>query len=258
MPSCDTSSAGQAVSGLAVTFAAGHRPGVAEIAHLAAEGGQSHPSRIGFAITHQPEKVEGWLELLAGGLTFDLSGLAPAKALDSPLPGRHFGLPSDFVSNTDEAIRLVPGPHLAGGGALLPVVRMMVAIGSNLAGLAGVRAVSWLPAATWIEPILFSRMADQWLAGGAFPALGLTALNRRADGIVETHGLAFFIGRECRFSADLTASPEATAKLAVRVIHMLVEGPALVQATVITGPDGEEFIARPGTHDGWIHIERAA
>lgn len=174
-----------------------------------------------------------------------------------PAPGQQFGLPRDFSGADDEAIMLVPGPHLTGGGAMLPVVRVMMGLGSILTHVPGVRAVSWLPAATWMDPILFARMAEQWLGGGAFPALGLTALERRRDGTMESSGLAFFIGRECRFAPGLTASPTATAKLAVRVIHALVEGPPVTRPTALTGPEGEELIARPGAQDRWIHIELA-
>lgn len=56
------------------------RPDADAIAALASAGGQGMP----FAVTHRPDPGEGWLELLASGLAFDLSGLPPAAP--DPLP----------------------------------------------------------------------------------------------------------------------------------------------------------------------------
>ena len=47
-----------------------------------------------------------------------------------------------------EGVDLIPGPHLAGGEAILPMVRVHVALGARLAELPGVAAVAWRPAQT--------------------------------------------------------------------------------------------------------------
>ena len=66
--------------------------------------------------------------------------------------------------------------------------------------------------------------------------------------------LAYLIGRECRIAPDLVETPAAAARLAMRMIHQLVQGEAIEGDTAFTGPDGEALLIVP--HGLWLHVER--
>lgn len=214
--------AGRGEAGLSLLFAPGSRPTAADVVRLAGAAVPS-PCPTGFAVSHRPEEPATWLELLASGLTFDLAGLAPGEAVPLDAPGTMIGMPRPASDQRFEPVELVPGPHLAGGEAILPIVRVHVALAARLTELPGVSAVAWHPARTWIEPGAFVRMVSAWLEGGAFPALGLTALSRSDGGGLITTGLAFFVGRELRMEPGLAENAAEAAKLAVRLIHHIVE-----------------------------------
>lgn len=217
---------------LSVVFAEGQRP---RAAALAAGGRAAAHGCGGFMVTiDEPEA--GWAEILASGLTFDCHGLAPAEPVADPGRGARIGLDAWPVG---EAIALTPGPHIAAGAAMMPVLRSLIAAGVGIAAMEGVMAVCWSPARTWIEPQYFARVGGAWLAGGAFPALGLTMLRREANGALVSQGLGCLIGRELRMEPDRDLSDEALAQLAVRMIDRLVgQGPLR---------DAQEFVLDQGT-----------
>ena len=194
------------------------RPDVAAIASVAAASGEAVP----FSISHRPKDHPYWVELLALGLTFDLRGLAPGVGAEVAVARHAFGLALDDVRGM-EAMVLRTGPHLASADALLPVVRTMAALGCELAALPGLAGIGWEPAGTVMAPDYFRRTVRAWLDGGPFPGLGLTALARRPDGAMRSVGLAFFTGQELELSPAVGEGPADTARLAVRLIHDLVE-----------------------------------
>jgi hypothetical protein len=195
---------------------------VAVVARLA-EQATANRGAIGFAVSHRPDDGAGWLELLASGLTFELTGLAPARPAPLPRCGTVIGLPEELAADDVEAISLVPGAHLSGGEALLPIVRVHLALAATLSALPNLAAIAWHPAGTWMEPSYFERTVCAWLEGGVFPALGLTALESTSEGGLTTKGLGFFLGRELQMPGDLADNPAETAKLAMRLIHHMVE-----------------------------------
>jgi hypothetical protein len=200
---------------LSLVFARGKRPTVQNLTEL-----QALPGLRGFAVTHSADDAAAaWAELLASGLAFDCRGLAEGPPAKTPVTGHRLGLDQFPVG---EAIALVPGPHIAGGANLPPVVRALAGLGADLARLPDVQAVCWEPANCWMAPDYFNRIVDDWLAGGPFPALGLTMLQRSADGQIETQGLAFFIGQEFRIEPPHSASPDRVAQIAVRLINELI------------------------------------
>ena len=207
-----------------------------------------------YTISHRPPDSEGWLELLANGLTFDLAGLAPAAAGDVPAPVHHYGFETIAAPQGLEAITLRAGAHLAGGANLMPVVRSMVDVGLALACLPKVAALVWHPAGTMMAPAYFTRIAGKWLEGGPFPALGLTALARDADGTVRSEGLAFFTGQELRIEPARNGSPAQAAKIAVRLINHLVSINPLASPCEFTGPGGERLNAEPFGSGRFIRI----
>lgn len=239
---------------LSLVFAKGSRPDAVRLADLAARAGEPSPAlRVGFAVSHRPANDEGWLELLAMGLTFDCRGLAPSDPLPLPPTGQLFGLPRPPAG---EAIELAPGPHLGHGNTLLPVIRVLCGLGASLAAMPGVLAVCWGPAKSWMAPDYFIRAIRAWLAGGAFPALGLASLERDDSGALSSVGLDFLIGQELRFEPDSSLSLTTATRIAVRVVHQLAEGGAIITATELTGPNGEALLAVPFNDGRQLRVMR--
>lgn len=242
--------------GLSLLFAVGKRPTADDIERLV-----SSPDLDGAAtfVSHRPvQDSEGWLELLSTGLTFDLQGLEPASAAPLP-PGKHrFGLAASLDLSDNEAIALLPGPHISSRKAMLPVVQAMAALAASIALPLGAEAVCWHSARSWIEPQYFSRMVHSWLAGGAFPALGLTAIERQEDGSLASLGLDYFVGQEVQLEPRDGEAPGDTAKLAVRVIDYLVRNGRLEAARELEGSDGERLLAEPSQSGRtvWVWRER--
>lgn len=185
-------------------------------------------------ISHRPEDGS-WLEILANGLIFDLRGLAPAAPAEGCALNHSYGFTEDMPDRGLEAIEIVPGPHIAAGGQLPPVVRTLAGLVANLALNLPVAAVAWHGAETCIEPRFFSRTVLNWLAGGAFPALGLTALVPASDGSVASKGLAAFTRQEFQLAGAPGESPADALKLAVRVADYLVRSGRLTEPCEITG-----------------------
>ena len=226
---------------LAVLYAPGQRPSLVDVRRAGEASGA-------FAISHDPSSengppgdAAGWAELLITGLTFDIAGLSPGECEAVPPIAHRFGLARDWQGDALEAVLVRPGAHLAGAAAMLPVVRACVALGAALAGRTGAAAVVWMPADSAMAPDYFAATIADWLGGGAFPALGLTALVAGASGVT-SEGLAFFTGQEIEVcGSDLAAA----GRIAVRMVHTLVEHGPLAAPTRLTGPDGESLLAEP-------------
>ncbi|MDE2434972.1 MAG: hypothetical protein KGM49_01810 [Sphingomonadales bacterium] len=175
-------------------------------------------------------------------MTFDCHGLHPGDGMLPPPRGALLGL--DAIPS-GEAITLQPGPHVVGGRGLLPVVRVLAAVGTRLAALPGVKGVCWQPAGSWMEPTYFRRIVGDWLDGGAFPALGLTSLRRESNGAMVSLGLGLLIGQELRFEPERALSAGGVARISVRLIHELVGNGPLTEPREFEGPDGERLLAVP-------------
>lgn len=241
-------------SGVSLLFAPGARPDAGAVEALLERpaGQEAQPARV----SHSGDAASGSLELLASGLTFDLSGLAPASPAPLPPAGHVYGLDVAIAGSVLEAITLQAGEHVAAGGALVPVVRVMAGLAAQLAGLPGVAAIAWQPAGTWVEPVFFARVVAAWLAGGAFPALGLTALERTADGGVESTGLAWFTGQEMRLEPVAGEEAAATVKVAMRLVDALVAHGRLAARQTFAGPDGGLLVAEPEAGGRLVRVWR--
>ena len=238
-------------AGLSLLFAAGTRPSASDIERLL--------SPKTFArISSRHRVADGSLELLASGLTFDLQGLAEGPACPLPPASHFFGLSAKDVDPQLEAITLLPGPHLAGGGAMLPVVKAMAVLAGELAGELKPAAVCWHPAESWMASDYFSRVVAAWQSGGAFPALGLCGVDRRPDGGVETVGLTYFVGHELRVEPGIGEPPAETVKLAVRMVDHLTRHGPIRQREVLTGPSGEGLFAEPMAGGRFVRLWRDA
>ena len=89
-----------------------------------------------------------------------------------------------------------------------------------------------------MTPDYFRRTVGAWLDGGAFPALGLTALSRSPQGAMRSVGLNFFLGHELELAPLAGESAADTARMAVRLIHDLVENGTYTPGDH-RGPQGE-------------------
>lgn len=243
---------------VSLLFSRGTRPSARDI-HALAEG------EAGFSVTFDPgHSVDGdgmvgeapvWLELLASGLSFDVSGLPPGPPAELPPHRRSLAI-DDGELHTLEAVTLRPGPHLAGGMGLLPIIRMLAALGASLTRLEGVRAVAWHSARCWSEPALFSEGVLRWIGGGVFPALTLASLTIAADGGMHSEGLALFTGQELRIEPDMAENPADAAKLAVRLLDHLIEHGRVDSRETIVGPDGKPLQLEPSANGRFVRICR--
>lgn len=243
--------------GMLLMFRAGARPDVAAI-RRAVELAE------GLTISHDSGEGESsgraeppWLELLIGGMTFDLRGIAPGPAYTAADLRNRYDVPTDFAETIGEALSLSPGPHLAGGRATVPVVRVQTALVAELVRrLPSAVSVAWPPARALVGREFFLSMADNWVAGGPFPALGLTAFRQMLGGAIQSEGLAFFTGQELHFDNALFPDPAAAVRLGLRLVDELVGNGPLCEAGSLIGPDGSRIGLRPSGNGRFLRVER--
>jgi hypothetical protein len=238
---------------LSLLFAVGERPSAADIERLLTSDTVSGQRG---QISHRPDESEGWVELLANGLTFDLTGLTPAKGTDLPPMEHQFGISLNPAQFGFEAATIAPGQHIAGGGAMVPVVRTMIGLAAAMALPLSAKAVCWHPARSWMEPGYFTRTVANWLAGGGFPALGLTAVVPREEGGVQSVGLAFFTGQEVCVEPLAGEPRPETVKLAVRVIDHLIRHGPLTSPRSLDSPSGEMLRVEPSPDGQQVRVRR--
>jgi hypothetical protein len=233
-------------SGFYILFAAGARPDLASVLELADTG-------AGFSVVHE-DAGQGLAEILQHGLSFDLTGLAPCRGLEPPTIAHIFGLAADGLPQ-GEWVVLRPGEHLSGGHHLLPVMRAMVELAVALLALPQARALCWAPARVAMAPDYARHVLTPWLTGGAFPALGLTAIGQRDDGSFASTGMGFFTGQELRIMPSVAQDWARAAPIAFHLIHRLVsQGVELSSPMEVEGPQGERLLLQP-TADGreiWV------
>lgn len=239
-----------ATSAVSLLFAAGERPDVNAVAALSRTGS-------GFSISHDPGDggagdATRWLELLSNGLTFDIEGIAGGVPAPMPPLGHRFGLPADLDGARLRAVTLRPGKHLAAGGAMPPVLRMLAFVAAQLTALRGVHAVAWHPARCWSHPVRFHDSVLGWVNGGAFPAFCLAALTPTPDGGLQSEGLAQFTGQELRLEPELAGDRGEAGKLAVRLLHWLYERGKLAAAERVTLANGAEVRLEPSGNGRFV------
>lgn len=228
---------------LSLIFAKGCRPTANDIVKLSQENlAAKDPGIQPFGVSHIAPVEQGWVELLAMGLTFDCRGLSQAQEAARPASGDRLSLATE---PDGETVELLPGPHLADGGALMPVVRTLASLGAALSQLPGAEAVVWNSARCWMEPGYFRKVVSGWLNGGAFPALGLTMLRPTANGGLVSVGLSLFTGQELHFEPARGQTAAGLARIATRLIHELVLLDPIGQPQECTGPNGEELLVVP-------------
>ena len=261
--------------GLHLLFAAGKRPtraaikdfveqhAAVSISHdpsdgppvqlIAADGEDMRPATE----SHSQSKQEVWLELLREGLTFDLHGIAPGEACDLPEVEHRFDLESAPGAFRLEAMRLVPGQHLVGGEASMPVVKGLIGLARDLTHhFENLVAIVWPPSKSAIGRRFFESVSTAWLEGGAFPALGLTAFRETVDGALQSVGLEFWIGQELRIEPPLSIDKVTATRLGVRIINQLILVGGLEDSERVVGPDGTRLVMRPSRNRKFVRVWR--
>lgn len=251
--------------GLLLFFEKGTRPSCPDVGHalrssrrifVSHDSSRSKRGAGEGALNHSATEIEDcWLELVADGLTFDLLGLAGGPALAAPEVAHRFGTTIELEGGDYEAFGLFPGPHLAEGANSLPIVRTMVGIANELAAaMPGVGAFYWSPARSLMEPAFYTRVVEEWLAGGPFPALGLIGYAIDDDGALRSDGLTFLADREIAVLPPLSQDRIFATRLAVRVANLLV-GSLPPEETLAFRFEGRELRLRPSPDCRSIFVE---
>lgn len=199
-----------------------------------------------------------WLELLFAGLTFDLEGFSPGASIRA----RHVEHSFDFDGMSSplqmEALRLVPGRHLSGGETSLPVVGAMLELARELIQhFDTIEGAVWPPSRSVIGRRFFESTVTAWLAGGAFPALGLTAFQESFDGALHSVGLSYFIEQELRIEPSLAADRIAATRLGIRLVNQLIILGRLSHEEQVVAPDGSRLALVPSGNGKLIQVQPA-
>ena len=235
-------------------FPRGERPDVATL--LTIVSGTERTAVTNTLGEDDPALPQG-IELLRDGMTYDLLGAAPGPGIALPLLDSRLGVSREVAEGEHEALALQPGPHLVPGARTMPVVRTMMGIAAMIvAHLPGLRAIGWPAAGTVIGPDFFVSSMTAWLAGGAFPALGLTAFSPVAGGGLRSEGLAFFTGQELHLATELAGDRAAGTRLGVRLVNQLVGHGQVTTAEAIVGPEGERLTLEPSPDSRTVRIRR--
>lgn len=198
-----------------------------------------------------------WVELLVNGLTFDLVGLAPGPPSSIPPVAHRLGAVGDIAKARLEALTLQPGPHLVGGGTMLPVVRSLAWLTARLTELAECTAVAWHPARCVGDPQPFREDVLHWSEGGVFPSLSLIGLTTEPDGALLSEGFHLFVGQELRIEPELAADRDAATSLAAQLLHRLAEHGRLEVAERAIAPDGAALRLEPSANKRFVRVWKA-
>ncbi len=139
---------------------------------------------------------------------------------------------------------------------MVPILRCLAWVAAQLSVLPQLRAICWQAARTICAPDYFHGGVMRWIEGGAFPGLGLTALVPQPDGSIVSEGLALFTGQELRLELAAGEDPSDGAKLALRLVHWLVENGRIASTQSLTGPSGEALLLEPDIPRGIVRVRR--
>ena len=237
--------------GLPFSVNASARPHAADRSAIPGEGG-SGAADSGQDPSGSPEGAE----LIASGLIYDLVGLAPGAAWECGPVDQRIGFDEAVDPADGECLGLVPGPHIAAGARLLPVLRVQAGLAAALAGLEGCSGVCWHPARSLVEPRQFAGSVQRWLEGGVFPGLALASLAMAPDGAMQSIGLALFSGQELRIEPELTADRARAARLALRLMDRLWSADPVRAGQEFAGPEGESLRLEPSANGRFVRVWR--
>jgi hypothetical protein len=199
-------------------------------------------SGLHYFVSHAPDAVHGWAEILSNGLTFDLRGLRGGPATAGVRIESWVGL-DDAETRGKRWLTLAPGPHLAGAGRLLPVIRVAATLLMELAKIGPATGIAWLPANLVVNPEVFARAVGPWLEGGAFPSPAFVAMRRESDGSLASNGLNYLMGQEFLLRPGADGDVSVLPRVAVRLIDWLVaHGPVIEPSRAVLAGTGAVFL----------------
>lgn len=170
------------------------------------------------------------MRLATDDLHFDLTPIA-ADGLVA-LPSMRFDAPDELFRGAS-AVRIVPVVGQTGGDDPVHIVRAACRVALALAGMPGCVAIGWAAADSAMGRDYFRKTVGDWLAGGPFPALGLTSMTLDGEGAMVSRGLHPIMGQELRVLASPGQSPADRARIAIRMIDHLVRNGPLCEAEVV-------------------------
>jgi hypothetical protein len=141
-----------------------------------------------------------------------------------------------------------------GGGVMFPVVRCLAWLGALISQLPDIKAVAWHPARSFSEPVYFRTSVMAWIDGGAFPGLGLTSLSTGENGGLISEGLSIFTGQEMALAPELVPDKATGVKIALRLLHWMIENGRVTEAQLLTGPSGEALRIEPLGGGGVVKV----
>jgi hypothetical protein len=100
----------------------------------------------------------------------------------------------------------------------------------------------------------FCSVIDEWTAGGAFPALALTAFRPTIDEGLQSVGLSFLTGQEVRLEPALVTDRTAATRLGVRLVNLLVGVGRLDAPELITAPEGGRLRLEPSANGRFVRV----
>lgn len=242
--------------GWEVLYAPGSTPSLDAVcgAIVGKDGGGSRNPAFACERLSNPASGVPTLECMVGGLAFDVAPNDTWDAADNPQIEYTFDVDLDSLP-VRHGLSIVPGPNIASAAHALPVVRAGAALVRSICEIGEPLTVIWRPIGSAMAARYFEDVADSWLHGGPFPALGLTALRAAPDGGLHSHGLALFTGQELRLTPPIAETGSNAYALGARLIDRLVEGDPVRRPFALSAQDGRTINLAPSPNHRFVIAE---
>ncbi|MEL7689545.1 hypothetical protein [Citromicrobium bathyomarinum] len=197
------------------------------------------------------DPAHGVIELQRAGLTFDLAGLAPGRAVPIPDLGGA-GVDDTATQHETRALSLRVGPHIAAGRRTLVVLREWFALAQDLGQRFGAGGVCWVPGGVVIGMESLTRQIDSWGLRGDVPVNLLASFRPTIDGALQSHGLHTFTGQELRIEPPLVQG-DGNALARLLFTHLFYAGKQ-TQSGQLTAPDGHPLRIEPSADGRYVRV----
>ncbi len=166
-----------------------------------------------------------------------------------------FGLekPPPAVRN---GLSVVPAPARSTGVDALSVTKYGSMLVHNILRIEDAAAVVWCPIGSAMEARYFAQIVEDWVEGGTFPSLGLTAFREAPDGGLHSHGLALFTGQELRLPPAIARQGSKALSLGARLIDRLVEDEPVRAPLEIEDDNGRMLALVPSSNARFVIANR--
>lgn len=240
--------------GWEIAYPAGCTPSLDEIWQaLRDDREETGDGGAAFACKQSPGPASGYptLECTVAGLVFHIVAIGEWNRDKCPPIAHAFGL-DPTVMAWRNGISVGPGPDIAAVTEGLPLVRAGAAIVRRVLEIGDPVAVVWRPIGSMMEKGYFTDMADEWLQGGAFPALGLASFRDAPDGGLHSHGLTYFTGQELRLVPAIAEQGDRAVALGAGLVEKLVEHGALKAPIEVRNFDGRKMRLAPSANGRFV------